>query len=167
MTASFGPGWGNYAIRGIVEIELPDPVSLLPQTPGWWALLALACALLLRWGWRRLRRWQHNRYRREALSSLGRLETRFSAGDTSVLLELAPLLRATAVHASSRQAIASASGDDWAQAIANLAPDLPPLPLDQLQALAYAPPGAASPRDSLLLFEQLRRWIETHENCHA
>jgi hypothetical protein len=98
---------------------------------------------------------------------LRRLETRFSAGDTSVLLELAPLLRATAVHASSRQAIASASGDDWAQAIANLAPDLPPLPLDQLQALAYAPPGAASPRDSLLLFEQLRRWIETHENCHA
>jgi hypothetical protein len=31
MTPLFGPGWGNYAIRGIVEIEVPEAVSLLPR----------------------------------------------------------------------------------------------------------------------------------------
>ena len=28
MTEIFGPGWGNYAIRGIVEAEVPEPVDL-------------------------------------------------------------------------------------------------------------------------------------------
>lgn len=167
MTALFGPGWGNYAIRGIVEIELPAPVSLLPQTPGWGLLLAFVCVALLRAGWRRRRRWQANRYRREALALLGELQSRVAAGDSSALLELAPLLRATAIQASSRQTIASASGKDWAQALATLAPGLPPLPLDQLQALAYAPQPASATVETAQLFEQLRRWIESHHNCHA
>jgi hypothetical protein len=167
MTPLFGPGWGNYAIRGIVEVEVPEPVSLLPQTPGWWLLLALALLALLRFAWRRLRRWQRNRYRREALQMLAGLRARFDAGDDSALLELAPLLRATALQASTRTVVASARGGDWARELAILAPALPPLPVDTLQTLAYAPPTDAPREETAGLFDQLQRWIEQHENCHA
>ena len=167
MTPLFGPGWGNYAIRGILEIEIPPAISLLPTTPGWWALLALASVALLRLAWRRWKHWQNNRYRREALAALAQLQARVEGGDTQALLELAPLLRATAIHATTRRDMASIRGEAWARELAKLSPDLPPLPVQHLQQLAYAPLETAHSADYLPLFSQLRGWIEAHRNAHA
>ena len=96
------------AVDGLIrELEraVGAALGLVGQT------LAARPALLaaLRFAWRRLRRWQHNRYRRKALQLLAALQARFESGDDSALLELAPLLRATALQASSRAVIAGAS----------------------------------------------------------
>jgi hypothetical protein len=162
MTELFGPGWGNYAIRGIIEVTAPEPVSLLPQTPGWFVLAAVLALLITRLGWRKLRRWQHNRYRRDALTRLEQLRLRVDGGDITALQELAPLLRATALHAAPREQVASSSGPQWRAALAQLAPQLAPLPLDTFHRLAYQTPRAADAVDAGALFDQLEHWIVQH-----
>ena len=172
MTPLFGPGWGNYSIQGIVEVQLPESVSLRPQTPGWWILLAV----LLFWGgyraWLSWRHYQRNRYRREALQHLQVLQEQYRAGDGACLRELAPLLRATALQAAGNRELASARGDDWQGALQDLAPGLSPPPVAELNALAYArlPDTVTEPdtvRDLEALFDRLRLWIQHHELSDA
>ncbi|WOJ96304.1 DUF4381 domain-containing protein [Congregibacter brevis] len=163
MTELFGPGWGNYAIRGIIETSVPEKVSLWPSTPGWWILLALVIFGSVYWG---LARWQNhlrNRYRREAKLALDGLEAAYLSGDQQSLRKLAPLLRATAIAATGqRQELASAKGDAWQQALQKLAPKLPPLPVSELDALAYQPLNTQGSNIESL-FTQLRVWISAHE----
>ena len=63
--------FGNYLLgEEFVEVVSPAVVSWLPQTAGWACLGAVCLALLMRYGYRRLRQWYRNRYRREALARL-------------------------------------------------------------------------------------------------
>lgn len=108
-----GSGWGNYALTGLVEIQLPKAVSLWPQTPGWWLLLV---GLLL-WGmvraYKYIRSYWNNRYRRVALVRLQQLRRQFSAGDMTGLSSVPELLKATALQAYPRANVASLYGSDW------------------------------------------------------
>ncbi|MDP5054569.1 MAG: DUF4381 domain-containing protein [Congregibacter sp.] len=167
MTEIFGPGWGNYAIRGIIETAIPEQVSLRPVTPGWWILLAAIFLGAFLWGWRQWQRHRRNRYRRDAQAALTVLEAAYQRGDRESLRDLAPLLRATAMQAvGKRDPLASARGPAWTQALQSLAPQLPPLPTAQLEALAYRPLGDPGPSvDSV--FADLRRWIAEHECSDA
>lgn len=167
MTPLFGPGWGNYAIRGIIETPLPEQVSLHPATAAWWLLLGLVIAFTVSWLWTRRQRYLKNAYRREAQRSLDALENAYKTGDRVCLRQLAPLLRATALQASGdRDRLAHLSGDAWKNALQALAPALPPLPVQQLGALAYQSLDDADQSwDSL--FAQLRDWIAAHECNHA
>ncbi|MFT7288145.1 MAG: hypothetical protein ACI87W_002260 [Halieaceae bacterium] len=167
MSALFAPGWGNYAIRGIVEIEVPADISLRPQTPGWWLLLALLLGLCVYQLWRRWQNYRSNRYRREALVALHSLEERSVAGDRNALRELAPLLRAVALHAAPRTRVAASDGEAWARLLEEMAPQAPPLPLEQLHLLAYAPlPEQLTVRHSSL-FPVLEQWIQEHQQLDA
>lgn len=164
MTPVFGPGWGNYAIAGLVETQIPPAVSMLPSTPGWW-LLGIGLIvwrlykILSRW-----RTYQANRYRRAALEALEQLQQRCYRGDHIALRELAPLLRATAIEASGdRQQVASIRGDEWTRLLAEMAPGVPALPYADLEVLAYAPLEKSLPSNCAELFASLREWLEQHE----
>ncbi|MEE4192184.1 MAG: DUF4381 domain-containing protein [Halieaceae bacterium] len=101
--------FGNYAIKGIEEVLPPQPVSWWPATPGWLVLAALLLALLARWGYRRWRRWQADRYRREALARLAAL-----GGHPGQQLEAtAIILKSTALAAFPRRDVAHLSGKAW------------------------------------------------------
>ena len=94
-------------LHGVTE---PEPISWMPQTTGWVVLavfLAVVAALVT---WRWWRRWQRNRYRREALVELDRIE---AAASDNVPLKVAELLRRTALASFQRQSVASLIGDDW------------------------------------------------------
>ena len=99
MNDVFGPEWGNPSLRAIIEAEFPEPVSLIPATPGWWILLLALVALLLRALWRRRQRYLRDQYRRDALAQLATIKARLGAGALEAARELAPLLRATAIAA--------------------------------------------------------------------
>jgi hypothetical protein len=167
MTERFGPGWGNYAIRGIVEAPLPESISLWPQTVGWWILASLLALWSIRRAWRAWQRYRRNRYRRDALAQLAVLRARYHAGDQNSLRQLAPLLRATALQADDRKAIASVRGDAWAAALQTLAPKLPLLPVAELEALAYQPLNPSGDSEIDDLFSRLQAWIEAHEYRNA
>ncbi len=104
--------FGNYALgEGFAEVVPPEAVSWLPRTAGWQLLGGVLAVLLLYRGWRGLRRWYRNRYRREAAARLQRLagqpDTPLPAGEVNKLLKL------TALAAFPREEVAGLYGPAW------------------------------------------------------
>ncbi|MGH8485453.1 MAG: DUF4381 family protein, partial [Pseudomonas sp.] len=67
---------------------LPTPVppfSYVPQTWGWLVLLLVVVFIAALWGIRRWRRWQRDRYRREALEQLALLQQGLAVPDQRLL----------------------------------------------------------------------------------
>ncbi|WP_331376278.1 DUF4381 domain-containing protein [Sinorhizobium chiapasense] len=102
-------------LRGLADVALPAPVSMLPQTWAWGVLgaiivLAVATALSL---W--FRRRAANRYRREALSELAAIERRLADPSTRgmALAALPPLLKRVALAAWPRETVADLNGPLW------------------------------------------------------
>lgn len=87
------------------EVPEPPPVAMTPQTSGWIVLglvLLAAIVVFARWFWRR---WRATAYRRAALRELQLAE------DDPV--QIASILRRTALVAFPRPEIASLAGEEW------------------------------------------------------
>ena len=143
-------------MHGNVE---PEPVSLLPATDAWlvlagWAVAVLAIGLA---AWRR--RWQRNRYRREALRMLAGIEadTRLDASTSAA--QIAELLKRTALAAYPRDTVASLYGRTWSEFLVESANHDRRVAekADDLAAAAYSP-GQSGPD----LLPAARRWIRLH-----
>lgn len=151
------------AIEQLQELPLPAPVSYLPQTWGWLALLGLLLLLVLTaaaWRWRH---WRRDRYRRQALARLRQLERQL---DTAALREVPELLKRVALSMPHQPPVASLTGQAW-QAFLQSRTALP-LPHDfaaRLAVLAYAPEArleALAAPQRLELLRLSRQWVETH-----
>jgi hypothetical protein len=88
-------------LRDIVE---PTPVSWWPPAVGWWILSVIVAAVGIVIALRAWRRWQANAYRREALRELQ---------SATNAVEIAAILKRTALCAFPRATIASLSGEAW------------------------------------------------------
>lgn len=86
------------------DIVMPLDVSIWPLAPGWYVLMAVAVILLSLLGYRALKQWQANAYRRRALHELSSAQT---------VPAIAEILRRTALAYTSREAIAAMSGCAW------------------------------------------------------
>ena len=97
------------------DIIMPAPVPWWPLAPGWYWVLGLLVVMLLAALITGLIRWQHNRYRREALAELARQEVALQNADlrSPALLSLAELLKRTAVTAFPREDVATLTGPKW------------------------------------------------------
>lgn len=89
----------------LTEPGQPVPVSMAPETAGWWiagtiAVIALAFGL-----WRGWSGWRRNAYRRDALAALD------AAGPD--VAAIAAILRRTALAAFPRRDVAGLRGEDW------------------------------------------------------
>lgn len=103
------------SINRLHDIILPPPAPWWPPAPGWLLLLGFLILIALALSLRGVLHWQRNRYRREALAELSRLEN--AAGDASrraaALTELSALLKRTALTAFARPRVASLTGPEW------------------------------------------------------
>ncbi len=90
------------------DIVLPPPVPWWPPAPGWYAVAAVALALLGFALWTTAARWRRNRYRRAAMRQLGRIPH-----DGNVVPAVAALLKRTALAAFPRERVASLTGPAW------------------------------------------------------
>ena len=99
-------------VAGLVDIPLPREVSLWPQT--WEARLAVGIlvAAMIATLWHVVRTRRTNRYRREALAELSRIECAREAR-SDVLSRLALLVRRTALAAFPRERVAHLLGPAW------------------------------------------------------
>lgn len=134
----------------------PEHVSFLPQTTGWWIVLGWLAAVFLIVSWHRLRRWQRDRYRREALKTLRSMEKRreeLEAGD------IATLIRRTALAAYPRSDVANLYGDAWVEFLKKSSRNdrLIRKSADALASAAYR-----ADVDALQLIKPARRWIQVH-----
>lgn len=102
------------SLENLRDLALPAPVPLWPPAPGWWILAAGLASASLVAGWRSLRRYRANAYRREAWRQLDAIERRVDAGlCAGAASELAVVLKRTALAAFPRAAVASLTGPAW------------------------------------------------------
>jgi len=88
-------------LRGIAT---PDPVSMAPQTWGWYATFVVALLVLAALSWFAARRRRAGRYRRAALAELATLQ------DPA---QIASLVKRVCLAAFPRTEVAALSGEDW------------------------------------------------------
>ena len=150
------------------DIVTPPPVPWWPPAPAWYwvlAFLALLAAVLAVKGFLR---WQHNRYRREALklwredsALLGDVRTRAQA-----LVRLSELLKRTALSAFPRDEVASLTGPAWFGFLDRTAPNSNFNSGDGrlLQEAAYDSRVAATVDDAQVrrIADSVRSWIKYH-----
>lgn len=114
---------GNYlmaaaevlGLEKLHEILLPDPVSWIPQTAGWYVVFGLIVVVTGWWVYGRFRRFRKNRYRRFALTELEAIERELQQPEkrAKALAEIPMLLKWTALAAFPRSVVAGLSGEKW------------------------------------------------------
>lgn len=139
------------------EIVPPEPIALVPQTIGWWIALAwlVACFAFIVAAIVRHRR--ANRYRREAIAELARIEAQADAPEAPAAL--AALLKRTALAAYPRQQVASLYGSAWAAFLVDSSNG------DAVIAAAADSLAHAAYREGICVTELTpasRRWIRRH-----
>ncbi len=157
--------FGNYALQDsalgdFVEISQAPAIDWWPQTPGWLVLGALFLTWALVTLWRALRRWHHNRYRREALRELASLAT---VEGPSLPPRSSELLKRVALAAFPRGEVAPLSGEAWV-AFLNARCTAAPFQQDcaRLLALDQYRGTAPAPAERAALLEACRTWITQH-----
>ena len=173
MSKIFDPDWGNTSLRTIFETEFPEPISLLPTTPGWWLVFFALLALVVRAAWRRRQHYLKDRYRRDALAQLSTIKAQLEAGVLEAARELAPLLRATAIAAAGREAMSGLQDEAYAEALAQadrvIAFEVPDEPIysatGEVTELFSAPELVADLRargvDAASIHRSMRSWISS------
>lgn len=141
------------------ELALPEPVSWMPQTAGWWILLAWLLVMGVLGAWRIGSHRRRNRYRREALRTLAVIESQADHRPGKVASQVAALLKRTALVAYPRRQVAKLHGTDWARFLCQSANDDAQIiaAADALAMAAYRPDV-----DGAELCEPARRWIKVH-----
>jgi len=160
----FSEGWGNYAIRGIEEILLPESVSLLPQTIGWAILLLAAIAWLFLIGYRKYQHYRANLYRLVSLNQLKQIKNAYQQGDTTSVRALPALLKATALQVYPRTTIAALTGNSWCVFLSDTYPG-PPFetePIDILYKCGFAPKSELNNLLEEKNWNQFVEWIKHH-----
>ncbi|HEX4507704.1 MAG TPA: DUF4381 domain-containing protein [Alphaproteobacteria bacterium] len=153
------------ALQKLADIVQPGPVAWWPQTWGWLAL-AILMALLSTWRlvhW--LRVYRANRYRREALAELDRLDG--SLTGTALAMTFPALLKRTALAAWPRAEVAALSGDVWVAFLRAGGP-ISDETARLLNDLEYR--GAdLSDDEALMAARAVRAWILDHHvsACHV
>ena len=112
-------GFGNPWLTNIHEVTAPEAISLWPNSPVWWALMAVLLMWALRCAYKRYRHWQKNSYRREALHQLKSLQRRSKSTVISAhdLREIPKLIRTIAIISKGRDTIVPLTGSQWLAAI--------------------------------------------------
>jgi len=151
------------------EILLPEPVSWMPQTIGWYVVFGLILVVAGRWVYRSLRRLQKNRYRRLALAELAVIEGELKQPErrAKALAEIPALLKWTALSAFPRVEVAELSGErglafldktmggkDFVEGVGRLLPELAYAPALEITKL--------SDESISDLLQIVRRWIKMH-----
>ena len=97
------------------DIVAPPPAPWWPPAAAWYWVLGFLLGAVLVLLLLALVRWQHNRYRREALAELARQEPalREPATRAAVLGALAELLKRAALTAFPREQVANLTGPAW------------------------------------------------------
>lgn len=89
---------------------VPEPVSWLPQTDGWWVLLIWLVLLAIIGTARLAEHRRLNRYRREALTELEAIRKAAGPGSAAAVAEL---IKRTALTAFPRTEVAALYGEAW------------------------------------------------------
>lgn len=97
-----------YQLYDLMEpLEPASAISMIPQGPGWWVLLALALLITVALlGWHYYRRYQ-NRFRLYAIAEVHALPDDYSP------LQISAILKRCLLSHTPRQEVAALTGQQW------------------------------------------------------
>ncbi|OBT07949.1 hypothetical protein A9264_05635 [Vibrio sp. UCD-FRSSP16_10] len=153
----------NPMLSGLAEPSLPNPISWLPNAPGWYLLVALLICFAVYRGYRLIRQYQVNAYRRLALAELERLKSQPDG-----FRHLPQLLRKTALCAYPRCDVAPLLGSQWEAWLdlqcknSHFANEFKGV----LASIAYSPNSMIDEHQTIQLIELSAHWIKHHEVAH-
>lgn len=157
------------SIDQLQELPAPPPeVSYWPQTWAWAVLAVLVLLAVAAWAAWRYRKWQRDRYRREALLLLDDLSAALEdpARRLAALRQLPALVKRVALSMPGAEAPAPLGGGAWQAYLQSRSTVTLPADLDQhLALLAYAPDArvqALCEQDVKALLAACRKWVEVH-----
>ena len=103
------------ALSHLRDIHTPAPVGAWPPAPGWFLLAGLVLAAVVALAWWLVRRWQTNRYRREAMEELESLRNQYQreADAAQYLAAYSALLKRIALTRYPRGQVAHLTGEAW------------------------------------------------------
>ena len=141
------------------DLVMPEAVPWLPQTPGWWIVLAWFVAVALLAAWQIVKRRRRNRYRRDALAELRAIASQPDIDAARDAQRIATVLKRTALVAYPRADVAGLYGKEWARFLTESAGNDPEIAsaAGDLAAAVYrkdADPGS--------LAGPARRWFRRH-----
>jgi uncharacterized protein DUF4381 len=151
--------FGNYTLGDFVEVTPPPSISALPQTVGWACVAAAVLLGLAFYGWKKIRHWYRNRYRREALRALRSL----AGNNHANAIELNTLLKRVALAAYPREQVASLAGTPWTRFLDQECA-VKAFSAEQLEILGSRSyqPTSIDPVQLAHLSAAVAQWIETH-----
>lgn len=140
-------------------LAVPESVSWLPATPGWWIALGWLLAVLCIAAWQVARHRRRNRYRRDALAELDAITAQKDIDPAESAQRIAAVLKRTALVAYPRADVAALYGADWARFLSESSDNDARIAAaaDRLATAAYRPDA-----DPYLLVEPARRWVRRH-----
>jgi Ca-activated chloride channel family protein len=152
-------------VAGLIDIPLPHAVSLWPQTFTARVAIAMLLAGLIAAVWIFAARRRANRYRREALGELGRIEHALEDDQApdQIVADLAVLVRRTALAAFPREQVAALAGPAWL-AFLDRTGDGVEFSRGAGRMLATSPYARSRPDAAELrsLVDVVRHWIKVH-----
>jgi Ca-activated chloride channel family protein len=161
--------FGNYLVHGIDEILIPEAISWWPSTPGWQVLGVIIVLLLIARATRWVKHRWRNRYRRQALRQLERLQQQAGGQLQDVVTVLPYYIKLTALQAYPRADVASLSGPDWLAFLdAHYSgPSFAGHMGKNLLSVSYLPreQWQLNDTDCHRLIEMSRRWIASHRQA--
>jgi hypothetical protein len=98
------------SLSNLRDLALPHPIAWWPVQPGWWIIFAGLLALAAFAGFKGLRAYHADAYRRMALAELEEMRRRPPGALAPVL---AALIKRTALAAFPRDQVAALTGDEW------------------------------------------------------
>jgi hypothetical protein len=150
------------------DIVAPPPAPWWPPAPGWYWVLGLLVGTLLLLLLHALARRQRNRYRREALAEVARLEPalREPATRCTALRELSEILKRAALTALPREQVACLVGSAWFDLLDHMGrtTDFSRGSGTLLERVVYDMRAAAAldEPEARELLSTVRRWIVDH-----
>lgn len=160
----FPAPWGNYLLKELAETDTPETISWLPQTIGWQLLLLLLLVMFAHKAYKALKRYQHDIYRRNALSWLSRLPEYNASSPDNIYRQLPSLLRKVSLYAYNRQEVCLLSHSAWEQwldeqcTLTNFSGENAEL----LYQLAYKPNYQIDVQQMQRLRSDISTWIQHH-----
>ncbi|GJM60452.1 DUF4381 domain-containing protein [Persicobacter diffluens] len=156
------------------EIEIghlirPEPIQQDFSTLGWSVLFVLIFIIVLTISILAIRKYQKNRYRREATKALQSIENTYQQNDSSpeVIQATNRLLKQVAITAYGRVAVASLFGQEWVNFLNEQMKKRPFAEEDTLSLINYhmyqkSLSAEAKPLVATFI-QQSKKWIHGHE----
>ncbi|WP_153913212.1 DUF4381 domain-containing protein [Shewanella sp. TC10] len=165
----FYEGWGATIVKELIETSPPSSINWWPQTMAWQVIAIIGLFWLLRKVYQRWRLYQHNVYRRDAITWLERLPDYQSLTEQPIYRQLPNLLRKTALGGYQRNEIALLSGQDWTEWLDKQC-ELSQFGANgaiTLHRLAYDASLTMTAEDISTLTQQIKLWIHHHRGAYV